>query len=153
MRKAITILLIIVFIVFSVSCDPRGSLSQKDADNLYAELRNDFKNEGIWNRRIEIIKTASFNQDSVVEFVKQAVDIFLREDFEPTKISAYWFSSRRYCRDCEIYSNEVVTLSEIDYEITEVSIAKYRDGRYQINVFYYICETANTKLWAEIEIR
>ena len=100
----ITALLITAFILLP-GCDERGELSDRETQKLYDEIREVVLSDEFWEYESEPwLKdpwTSEAEKESSIEFIKAVTFEAFGKDAQYAK-HGMWFSSKRYCKICEI---------------------------------------------------
>ena len=134
MKKVGILFFIVLFVFCSLGCDPKGDFSEEETMELFQELKEDFSNSDIWNGSITIEHEIG-NRSQTIDFVRKAMELWNQKDADQS-IFAYWFDSETYCRICVLHCNESIQTGGKSYFINDISIAKFRYGKYQIMITY-----------------
>jgi hypothetical protein len=122
----------LVLCAVSLGCDPRGYLTDKEAQSLYEEIEALIRSGDIWESAewpwvIDELKTDDEAQ-ACIELLKAAAKRAFAEDTEKT-ISGIWFSSKKYCRTVDIkWRGSILPDDERKGVQMMFSATKYRDG-------------------------
>lgn len=147
-RKIVIIaVLIVLLLVNSLGCDNRGELTKEETINLLYEIQGNSYRDTIEDTRITF-RVSDLSQDDQLLLLNASFGAFCsNSDYD--SLSGRWFSSKRYCRTCIWYCNYSVEYSGSVFEIHEVSVSKYRDGKLYIVVRYY--DNKDTSLEKSLE--
>ncbi len=134
MKKRGFCFLIVLVILCSLGCDTKGNLSQEDTKDLYHNLKEVFSNAEIWRGSITVDRPFEI-EPATISFVRKAMELWNRDNADPS-VSGYWFDSKAYCNVCTLDCDETIEMGGKAYFITDISIAKFRHGEYQIEITY-----------------
>ena len=140
-RKTFFILAAVVSILLLLAaCDQKGDLTQKEVQQLHAELQEDVRSGKLWN---DEKRATYFHSDEEIEdnfiFLKTCVtEVLVNTDNEQFENEyGIWFSRRSYCKSYVAICSIQVQYNDADYTITELHIAKYySSGGYKIWIYY-----------------
>lgn len=148
-RKLFCLFLVFLFTLGIFGCDPRGSLSEKETQDVLEEIKADFSDDSIWDRETTVIHRNG-PDELTIAFVKQAMEV-LNDDSAIQSVYGMWWDSKRNCKIINIDCTHSVQQNDITYLIDTLDIAKYRDGHYLITVDYRI-QSAGKSHYVQIEI-
>lgn len=119
--------------VISIGCDPKGDLSEKEAQRLYEEIGALVKSGEIWEYEAEPWLDTGWkskeDREATLSLLRTAAD-FAYDDGMPKSISGIWFSSKKYCST--VYVDIDISLLMEDGTAgmrMMFSASKYGDGK------------------------
>ena len=149
-RKLFCLFLVFLFALGVFGCDPRGSLSEKETQDVLEEIKADFSDDSIWDREITVTDRNG-PDELTIAFVRQAMEV-LNDDDAIQSVYGWWFYNRKnYLIAVNCAYSVHLQQNDITYLIDSLDLAKYRDGHYLITVDYRIKSTGISQR-AQIEI-
>ena len=148
-RKLSCFLLAALFLFSVIGCDPRGSFSDEETQELYKEIKSDFSDDAIWDLDFTVYEQKGTKKETIA-FIRQTMEL-LDHESEDQSIYGMWFSSKRYCRILTIKGENSVQYDGATSFIDTLDIAKYRNGSYQITVFYRNQSSDTDQRYAQIK--